>query len=72
MPSKRHKPEKIVTKLRRVTMPIGREMARVDAIREVRMRVYESTLEEKRVSSKFVLRWERAPNLPQPPLFTRH
>jgi transposase len=34
---KRHKPEEIVTKLRQVDVLVGQGMARVDAIREVRV-----------------------------------
>ena len=37
MPNKRHKPEEIVTKLRQVEVLFGQELARVDAIREVRI-----------------------------------
>jgi hypothetical protein len=37
MPNKRHKPEEIVTKLRQVEVLVGQGMARVDAIREVRI-----------------------------------
>ncbi len=37
MANKRHKPEEIVTKLRQVDVPVGQGMARVDAIREVRV-----------------------------------
>lgn len=37
MPNKRHKPEEIVTKLRQVEVLVGQGMARVDAIREVRV-----------------------------------
>lgn len=37
MGSKRHKPEEIVTKLRQVEVLVGQGMARVDAIREVRI-----------------------------------
>ena len=37
MGNKRHKPEEIVTKLRQVEVLIGQGMARVDAIREVRI-----------------------------------
>ena len=37
MATKRHKPEQIVTKLRQVEVPVGQGMARVDAIREVRI-----------------------------------
>jgi transposase len=37
MGSKRHKPEEIATKLRQVEVLVGRGMARVDAIREVRI-----------------------------------
>ncbi len=37
MASKRHKPEEIVRKLRRVDVLVGQGMARVDAIREVRV-----------------------------------
>ena len=37
MGSKRHKPEDIVTKLRQVEVLVGQGMARVDAIREVRI-----------------------------------
>ena len=36
MAKKRPKPEEIVTKLRQVDVLVGRSMARVDAIREVR------------------------------------
>ena len=35
MPSKRHKPEEIVAKLRQVEVLVGQGMARIDAIREV-------------------------------------
>ncbi len=37
MGNKRHKPEEIITKLRQVEVLVGQGMARVDAIREVRM-----------------------------------
>jgi putative transposase len=37
MGTKRHKPEEIVTKLRQVEVLVGQAMARVDAIREVRI-----------------------------------
>ncbi len=37
MATKRHKPEEIVTKLRQVEVLVGRGMARIDAIREVRI-----------------------------------
>ncbi len=37
MANKRHKPEEIVTKLRQVEVLVGRGMARLDAIREVRI-----------------------------------
>lgn len=37
MATKRHKPEEIVTKLRQVEVFVGRGMARVGAIREVRI-----------------------------------
>ena len=37
MATKRHKPEKIVTKLRQVEVLVGQGMARIDAIREVRI-----------------------------------
>ncbi len=37
MPNKRHKREEIVTKLRKVEVLVGQGMARVDAIREVRI-----------------------------------
>ena len=37
MGSKRHKPEEIVTKLRQVEVLVGQGLARVDAIREVRI-----------------------------------
>lgn len=37
MANKRHKPEEIVTKLRQVEVLVGRGMARIDAIREVRI-----------------------------------
>jgi len=37
MGNKRHKPEEIVTKLRQVEVLVGQGMARVDAIREVRI-----------------------------------
>ncbi|MBK0400133.1 IS3 family transposase [Limibaculum sp. M0105] len=37
MANKRHKPEEIVTKLRQVDVLVGQGMARVDAIREVRI-----------------------------------
>ncbi len=37
MVTKRHKPEEIVTKLRQVEVLVGQGLARVDAIREVRI-----------------------------------
>ena len=37
MGNMRHKPEEIVTKLRQVEVLVGQGMARVDAIREVRI-----------------------------------
>ena len=37
MATKRHKPEEIVTKLRQVEVLVGQGMARVDAIREMRI-----------------------------------
>ena len=37
MANKRHKPAEIVTKLRQVEVVVGRGMARIDAIREVRV-----------------------------------
>ena len=37
MATKRHKPEEIVTKLRQVEVLVGQGLARVDAIREVRI-----------------------------------
>ena len=37
MASKRHKPEEIVTKLRQVEVLVGQGMARLDAIREMRI-----------------------------------
>jgi hypothetical protein len=37
MANKRHKPEEIVTKLRQVDVLVGQGMARIDAIREVRI-----------------------------------
>ena len=37
MATKRHKPEENVTKLRQVEVLVGQGMARVDAIREVRI-----------------------------------
>ena len=37
MGTTRHKPEEIVTKLRQVEVLVGQGMARVDAIREVRI-----------------------------------
>jgi len=37
MATKRHKPEEIVTKLQQVEVLVGQGMARVDAIREVRI-----------------------------------
>ena len=37
MGSKRYKPEQIVTKLRQIEVLVGQGMARVDAIREVRI-----------------------------------
>lgn len=36
MATKRHKPEEIVTRLRQVEVLVGRGMAGVDAIRQVR------------------------------------
>ncbi len=37
MAIKRHKPEEVVTKLRQVEVLVGRGMARIDAIREIRI-----------------------------------
>lgn len=37
MANKRHKPEEIVTELRQVEVLVGQGMARLDAIREVRI-----------------------------------
>ena len=37
MANKRHKPEEIVTKLREVDVLVGQGMARIDAIRQVRI-----------------------------------
>ena len=37
MANKRHKPEVIVTKLRQVEVLVGQGMARIDAIRQVRI-----------------------------------
>jgi putative transposase len=37
MANKRHKPEEIVTKLRQVEVLVGQGMARIDAIRQVRI-----------------------------------
>jgi transposase len=37
MASKRHKPEEIVSKLRQIEVLVGQGMARIDAIREVRI-----------------------------------
>lgn len=37
MANKRHKPEEIVTKLRQVKVLVGQGMARIDAIRQVRI-----------------------------------
>ncbi len=37
MAAKRHKPEEIVSKLRQVEVLVGQGMARIDAIREVRI-----------------------------------
>ena len=37
MANKRHKPEEIVTKLRQVGAVVGQGLARIDAIREVRV-----------------------------------
>ena len=37
MANKRHEPEEIVTKLRQVEVLVGQGMARIDAIREVRI-----------------------------------
>jgi len=37
MAIKRHKPEEIVTKLRQVEVLVGQGMARIDAIRQVRI-----------------------------------
>ena len=34
---KRHKPEEIVTKLRQVEVLVGQGMARIDAIRQIRI-----------------------------------
>lgn len=37
MAMKRHKPEEIVTKFRQVEVLVGQGMARIDAIRQVRI-----------------------------------
>ena len=37
MAAKRHRPEEIVTKLRQVEVLVGQGIARIDAIREVRI-----------------------------------
>ena len=37
MANKRHKPEEIVAKLRQVEVLVGQGMARIDAIREIRV-----------------------------------
>ena len=37
MANKRHKPEEIVTKLRQVEVLVGQGMARIDAIRQIRI-----------------------------------
>ena len=37
MANKRHKPEEIVTKLRQVDVLVGQGMARIDAIRQIRI-----------------------------------
>ncbi|MBG6209570.1 hypothetical protein IWQ49_004243 [Labrenzia sp. EL_126] len=37
MATKRHKPEEVVSKLRRVEVLVGQGMSRVDAIRQVRI-----------------------------------
>ncbi|MBG6158395.1 hypothetical protein IWQ52_004128 [Labrenzia sp. EL_159] len=37
MPTKRHKPEEIVSKLRQVEVHVGQGMSRIDAIRQVRI-----------------------------------
>ena len=37
MGSKRHKPEEILTKMRKVEVLVGQGMVRVDAIREIRI-----------------------------------
>ncbi len=37
MANKRHKPEEIVTKLRQIDVLVGQGMARIDAIRQVRI-----------------------------------
>ena len=37
MANKRHKPEEIVTKLRQVDVLVGQGMARIDAIKQVRI-----------------------------------
>ncbi len=46
MANKRHKSEEIVTKFRQVDLLIGQGMARIDAIREVR--ITEPTFERRR------------------------
>jgi hypothetical protein len=37
MANKRHKPEEIVTKLRQVDVLVGQGIARIDAIRQIRI-----------------------------------
>ena len=45
MANKRHKPEEIVTKLRQVEVLVGQGMARIDAIRQVRITEWSAPLE---------------------------
>lgn len=57
MANKRHKPEEIVTKLRQVDVLVGQGMARIDAIRQVR--IVEQTYYRWRKQSSTVL-WATA------------
>ena len=57
MANKRHKPEEIVTKLRQVDVLVGQRMARIDAVRQVR--IVEQTYYRWRKQSSTVL-WATA------------
>ena len=58
MANKRHKPEEIVQKLRRVDVLVGQGMQRVDAIREVRISAASSWT----CSNRRACKWPRRPS----------